>query len=122
MRGFLALRARLLIALVFAGVDDALVDRFPSGEAFFETMPVGDALLAELPTEQDDVVTDLAREVEQADIEIFYLYADRVDLGYGILGALDGFLALRLEAGVFLDVEQQTAREQDALVDEVELL
>src|ERR1700687_605276 len=52
--------------------------------------------LAQFPTQQENLTLHFAGEIEQSDVEIFYLHAGRVNFGESILDAPNRLLALRL--------------------------
>ena len=56
-------------------------------------MPMGDLLFAQLPAKQDNLSLDAAREVEQADVDVFDLHAGRMNFRYRVLGTLYRTLA-----------------------------
>src|SRR5437016_2993704 len=65
----------------------------PAREAAAEGVPPSEAILSPLPTQVDDVVPDLGREVDEASMEVLHLAAegqDHVDVG------LDGAVEIRL--------------------------
>src|SRR5215470_586850 len=100
---------RLAIALLFSCSFDSFVDGFAAGESFFGRMPVGDFFLAKLPAEQNDFTVDAAGKVEQADIDVFDLYAGGVNLGDRVFGALHRALALGAAARDSYYVHQRSA-------------
>ena len=61
------------------------------------------------------MAVNLAGEVEQSDIEIFYLDAAGIDLRQGIFHPRDGLFALRLAASHVDDIDQQAALQKNAV-------
>ena len=78
-------------------------------------MPVGDSMLSQFPAEQHDLAVNFAGEVEQSDIEVFYLDAGGIDLGEGVFHTRDGFFALRLAASHVDNIDQQAASQKHAV-------
>jgi len=95
---------------------DAIVDRLAASEALFGSVPMGDGRLAQFPAEQDDLIVDLAGEIEEADVDVLDLNADGIDLVEGVADALDGFLALGATQSDLLDLDESAAGKKDALV------
>src|SRR5258705_12056520 len=93
---------------------NALVDQLAPGEAFVGAVPVRDLFLAELPAEQDGFAIHHAGEIEQADVEVFDLDADGVDLVNGVFHALEGFIAFGATAGIVGDVNEEASGEEKA--------
>src|SRR5690349_15881995 len=91
---------------------DAFIHRLASGEAFADAVPVGNRLFTQLPAEQDDLAVHFAREIEQADIEVFHLYTDGVDLAHGIFNALQRLVALSLARSQMNDVQRHAAAKE----------
>lgn len=87
----------LLVRLL--GARDSFIDQLAPGEAFFHAVPVGDGFFSTLPTQENDPAIDLAGKIEQADIDVFDLHTDGIDLGEGVFGALLGLAALGFAAG-----------------------
>src|SRR5205823_15018547 len=77
----------------------------------------GDSLLAELPAQQHRLAVDHTGKIEQADVEILYLHADGIDLGDGVLHALNCLLALGFASCQMDNVEESAAVEKDAMYD-----
>ena len=69
------------------------------------------ALLAQFPTEQDDLTIHFAGEIEQADVEVLDLNANGVDLSHRVLNALQCFVAVCLAGGKMNDVQRHAASE-----------
>jgi len=67
----------------------ALVETLSALESRFDGMPVINFCFPQLPTEQHDLLSDLAGEIQQAFVEILHLDANRVDFLDCILGLLD---------------------------------
>lgn len=61
-------RAALLVGAVVGAAAEALVDGLTAFEAGFNSVPVLDSGLAHPPAEQDDIVIDAARKIEQAGV------------------------------------------------------
>ena len=80
-------------------------------------MPVGDSLLAQFPAQQHRLAVDHAGKIEQADVEILYLYADGIDLGDRVLHALNCLLAFGFASCQVDNVEESAAVEEDAMYD-----
>src|SRR5215469_4128397 len=78
----------LIRLFAFFAAEDSLVNRLAAFEALFQAVPVLDLLFAVAPAKQDHLILESAGEIEQADLQIFYLHADGVDFGDGILGVL----------------------------------
>ena len=76
---------------------------------------MGNRLLAQFPAEQYRASIDYARKIEQADVEVFDLNADGIDLGKGILYPLYGLLALGLASGEMHDVQERATIKEDAM-------
>jgi len=92
-----------------------MIDGLAAGESFFRAVPVSDGVFAHLPAEQNYLAFDFAGEIQQADINIFYLYADGVDFGKGVFGGLLGLGALGFSAGGSNDVNVGASVEEDAV-------
>jgi hypothetical protein len=95
----------------------SLVYRLTAFESLAHAVPVSDSFFAELPAEQHGLAIDYTGKVEQADIEIFHLHADGIDLGDCVLYALDCLLALGFAPGQVDNVEESAAVEEDAVYD-----
>src|SRR5271156_5543248 len=92
---------------------EALIDRLAAAKTIFHRMPVVDATLTHLPAKEHNVAVNLTREVEQAGVQVFYLDADGIDLGDGILGRLNvGFESGAL-AAYARDVDEEPTREKN---------
>src|SRR5271168_1215229 len=94
---------------------EALVQRLASLKTRLQCMPVCDLRLAHLPAEQNHLLIDLAGKIEQPNVEVLYLHADRVDLFHGILGALDVRVQLGALPPDFADVDMHAAGDENAL-------
>src|SRR6476469_4310497 len=57
---------------------DALVNGLAAFKAFFHAVPEFDLLFTVLPAQQDNLIVHRAGEIQQADIEVFYLHTDGV--------------------------------------------
>src|ERR1700758_1532912 len=110
----LAAHCSSLIHLLRLG--DALIDRLTSGEYLLDSVPVGDRFFSELPAEQNDLSLDFAGKIEQSDIQVFHLYADGIDFGESIFGALLCLGAFGLTARKRHDIEKHSAVEKDAVL------
>jgi hypothetical protein len=66
----------------------ALIYRLAALKAGFYCMPVFYSGLAHSPAEQHHLAIEVAGKVEQAGVEILYLNADGIDLGYALADAL----------------------------------
>ena len=97
------------------GADDAFINGLAAGESFFRAVPVGNGGFSHFPAQQYDMAFDLARKIEQANVDIFDLDSDGVDLGEGVFGALFGLGTLRFAAGHGHDVDVGAAVEEDAV-------
>src|SRR6202140_4797988 len=75
---------------------DPLVNRLSPGESFLRAVPMRDGLLSQLPAQENDLAFDFAGKIEQANVNVFHLHPDGVDLGQRIFGALFRLDALRL--------------------------
>src|SRR5579864_5299290 len=53
----------------FLRLRDALIDRLPSSKALLQSVPVGDRFLPKLPAQKNGLSLDVARKIEEADIE-----------------------------------------------------
>src|SRR5262249_27337604 len=78
-------------ALLQVRTPHRLRQRLPRIETGLQRVPVGDFLLAVLPTEQTDLSVDLARKIDQAELEAFELAAACFDLVDEVLELLDQF-------------------------------
>jgi hypothetical protein len=101
--------------VAFPSFGDPLVDRLAAGETLGYAVPVSDAVLAKFPAEQNNLSIYFAREVEQANIEIFNLNTDGVDFGEGVFDSVDGFLALCFPTGKMNDVNRHAAAEKNVM-------
>jgi hypothetical protein len=72
---------------------------------------------AQFPAEQDGPSFYFTGKVEQADVDVFDLHANRVYLGKSIFGALFGFAALRLPTSNRDDIDVSTAVQKDAMAE-----
>src|SRR5450631_297252 len=72
-----------------------------------------DGGLAQFPAQQEDLALNLAGEIEQADVEVFYLHAGRVNFGKGVLDAPNRPLALRLAPRQMDHVQHHAAVEKN---------
>src|SRR5579862_2495090 len=99
------LRARSLIRLPTAR--DPLINRLSPGESFLRPVPVGNRFLSHPPAQQNNLAFDFARKIEQADIDIFYLHANGIDLRQRIFNTLFGLDALRFAPGHRHDVDKR---------------
>src|SRR5438034_11390397 len=112
------MEARLEAALIrLFRLGNALVYRLAALKSFAHAMPVRDSFFAELPAEQHGFAIDYTGKVEQADVEILYLYADGIDLGDGVLHALNCLLAFGFASCQVDNVEESAAVEEDAMYD-----
>ena len=97
-----------------------LIERLSTLKAGFYSVPVVNFCFAQLPAEQNDLLADLAWEVEQTFIEIFYLDANRIDFLDRILGLLDrGTLGHALTRNR-RDIHQHPSREEDILAEHLQ--
>jgi len=78
---------------------------------------MSNGFLAHLPAEQNDAAFHLAREIEQANVEVFYLDADGIDFSESIFGPLFGLGALGLAAGNGYHVNVRAAVQKDAVIE-----
>src|SRR5579863_834197 len=119
--GFAAIRARTPAStsetrLVRAlGLGDPVVDRLASRKPLAHPVPVRNSSLAQLPAQQDRPALDLAGEVKQSDIKIFYLDASRIDFSHCILDPLNGLLPLRLAPRHVHNIDLQTSAKEYAV-------
>src|ERR1035438_3184025 len=100
--------------------DDALVNGLAPGKSLAGAVPMADSLLAQFPAQQDNFFPDNAGEIEQTDVKVLHLHSRGVDLRNGVLGTLDGFLALILAFGDREDVHECTAVNKDAALQRLE--
>src|SRR2546428_4229191 len=75
-------------------------------------MPVGDALLAELPAEQDDAAFHLAWKIQQSNFNVFDLHANGVYLSQRVLYAVYGFFPFCLPPRHLHGIHQQATAHQ----------
>jgi len=78
-------------------------------------VPVRNSLFAQFPAKQHSSAFHLAREVEQANVDVFHLNSGGIDLGESVFHPLNGFLTLRLAPRHMNDVHPQTPAEKNAM-------
>jgi hypothetical protein len=69
------------------------------------------------PAEQDCPAFHFTGEVEEADVDIFHLYTDGIDLSESVLRTLFSFRALGLAAGDGYDIDVRAAVQKDAMAE-----
>ena len=84
----------LSLASLSFPAQDALVDGFAAFKAFFPAVPELDFFFAIFPAQQDDLIVHGAGEIQQADVEVFYLHADGVNFRQRVFDVLKGLVAL----------------------------
>src|SRR6266571_3558021 len=84
----------LVRLLSLLAAQDALVDGLAPFEAFFHSVPELDLLFPVLPAQQHNLVVHRTREIQQANVEVFYLHANGVNLRQRVLDVLKGLVAL----------------------------
>lgn len=94
---------------------DPLVYRLSSGESLVHTVPISDGFLSEFPAKQDRPSFDLARKIEQANVEILDHHADRINFGDCVFGTLLGLDPLCLLPREWDDVEKHSALDKNAM-------
>ena len=67
---------------------EALIDGLAPLKPRFNGVPVLNGRLAHLPAQQDDLVVDATRKVEEAGLQILHLNADGIDFGNTLLSFL----------------------------------
>src|SRR5712692_5481783 len=104
----------LLVGFLFR-LGDALVNGFPSGEAFCLAMPVSDFLLAQFPAQQHCRTIHDAGKIQKSNVEIFDLDTGRMNFSDRVFNPLHGFFALRLASGQMNDLDQSPAIQKNAV-------
>ena len=102
-------------SVCFSGLADALIDRFAPGESFLRAVPVSDSLFAQLPAKQHHLPVHFAGKIEQADVEVFDLHSDGIDLGHGIPDPPNRLLPLGLASRQMDDVQEHAPAQKDAV-------
>src|SRR5579862_5009760 len=100
---------------------DALIDGLASGESLFDAVPVADRGLAHFPAKQNDATLYLTGKVKQADIEIFHLHPDRIDLRERVFGALLRLSSFGLAAGGRNHIDVRAAVDKNTLAERLHL-
>src|SRR5262249_29049840 len=103
------------------GFRNALINRLAASETFLRSVPMRDGFLSQLPAQQDRLPLDFAGEIEQAHIQVFYLYTDRINLGQGVFSLLLGLGTLGAPAGHRNNVNECSAIEKDAMLKRLQL-
>ena len=99
---------------------ETLIEWLSALEASFYGVPVVNFCFAQLPAEQNDLLPDLAGEIQQSFIEILYLDANRIDFLDRILGLLDrGALGHALTRNR-RDIHQHPSGEEDILAEHLQ--
>ena len=98
------------------GLRDPLVDGLASGKALLHAMPVSDSFFSQLPAEQNGLPINFTGKIKQADIEIFHLNADGIDFRKSIFHALFGLGTFGFFARKRNDIEEQSARQENAML------
>ena len=98
----------------------AFVEGLATLESGFYSVPVVYFCFSQLPTEQDDLVSNLAWEIEEALVEVFYLDADGIDFLNRVLGLLDGGALRHALTSDSRYIHQHAAGKEDVLTEHLE--
>ena len=118
------LRLRDIVGLVWAfgpTFEKTLIQRLPALESSLYRMPVVNLCFPELPTKENDLIPNLAGEIQQSLIKILNLNTNRVDFLDGILSLLNrgplGHALTRHSS----DINKHAPRKEDVLAEHLQL-
>src|SRR2546421_702237 len=81
----------------------------------------GSLLFAILPAQQDNLILHCAREIKQTNVQVFHLYANRVNLGQCVLDFLESFIALGPASRHHGNIHHEAAAQQDPVLQVLQL-
>ena len=79
-------------------------------------MPMSDGFFTQFPAEQDSLPFDIARKVQQADIEILHLNSSGVDLRDSVFGSLLSLHSFRSSLRQRHNIERHSAVQKDTVM------
>src|ERR1041385_1407053 len=95
---------------------NALVDGLAALKTFFHAVPELDFFFSILPAQQDNFIVHDAGEIQQPDIEIFYLHADGINFRQRVLDVLESFVALGATPRHCRNIHKKAAAQQDSVL------
>src|ERR1700723_2627478 len=110
-----------LVWAFWAALEKTLVQRLPALESSLYRVPIVNLCFPQLPTKQNDLIPNLAGEIQQSLIKILNLDTNGVDFLDCILSLLDrgalGHALTRYRS----DVNQHAPRKEDVLAEHLQL-
>jgi hypothetical protein len=92
------------------------INRLAPGKSFFDSMPVRDSFLPQLPAQENLLPLDLAGKIQQSYTEILHLHSHGIDFGKRIFGTLLGAGPFTFSPRQWKNLEKHPAIQENAVM------